>query len=92
MSEDFHGDNRRDDRMMVALNQKFSDFVERYDRDVGALNEWRKTVDKKQSDQGDILRDIAPAYRRGLWVVGLITCGSIGMAVKAFWSHISFHW
>jgi hypothetical protein len=83
-------DGRKDDLIVAALSQKFNDFIERYDRDVGALNEWRKNTDNELKTQGVILRDISPAYTRGKWIVGLITIGSIGVAVKTFWAHITW--
>ncbi len=85
-------DSRRKDDIMVAqLIQRFNDFTERYDRDTGALNEWRRTTDLEIGKQGDILREISPAYTKGKWIAGLIAVGSVGVAVKAFWSHITWH-
>lgn len=81
---------RADDVIITELSTKFDDFIERYDRDCGALNEWRRTVDIELKSHGDILREISPAYNRGKWIAGIITLGSIGVAVKAFWSH--FKW
>lgn len=83
-------DGRKDDIIVAALSQKFNDFIERYDRDVGALNEWRRSTDKELDAQGNILRDISPAYARGKWIVGLIMVGSIGVAIKSFWAHIAW--
>jgi hypothetical protein len=82
---------RADDVLVIQLSQRFNDFIERYDRDVGAINEWRRITDAELKIQGDILRDIAPAYSGGKWIIGLITIGSIGLAVKAFWSHLFWH-
>lgn len=81
---------RSDDFIVAQLSQRFNDFIERYDRDVGALNQWRKTTDDELKTQGNILRDISPAYTRGKWIVGVIMVGSIGIAVKQFWAHIGF--
>ena len=81
--------NRRSsDIVVVALSQRFNDFIERYDRDCGANNEWRRVVDLEIKQQGEILREISPAYTKGKWVVGLIMIGSVSLAVKAFWTHI----
>ena len=71
--------------------QRFNDFIERYDRDVGAINEWRRITDLELKTQGEILRDISPAYTKGKWVFGLIAIGSIGVAVKEFWTHIKWN-
>ena len=85
-------DKRRADDILVAqLSQRFNDFIERYDRDVGAINEWRRITDVELKTQGEILREISPAYTKGKWVVGLVAIGSIGIAVKAFWNHIVWH-
>jgi len=88
MSQEDH--ERKNDVLMAALSQRFNDFIERYDRDCGADNEWRRTVDVELKTQGDILREISPAYNRGKWIVGVILVGSLGLAVKEFWRHICF--
>jgi len=82
---------RVDDILVAQLSQKFNDFIERYDRDVGAINEWRRITDLELKAQGEILREISPAYTKGKWVAGLIATGSVALAVKAFWSHITWH-
>lgn len=43
---------------------------------------------QKIKDNSEILGEIAPNYRRGMWVVGAIIVGSVGYLVKAFWSHV----
>lgn len=82
---------RVDDILVAQLSQRFNDFIERYDRDVGALNEWRQSTDKELGTQGDILRKMSPAYNGGKWVLGLLTAGSIAIAIKTFWGHILWH-
>lgn len=91
MNESEKEPRRIDDVLVGQLIQRVNDFIERYDRDMGALNEWRRATDAELKAQGDILRVLKPAYSGGKWVVGLIMIGSIGLAVKAFWSHISWH-
>jgi hypothetical protein len=81
-------ERRADDLIVAQLSQKFNDFIERYDRDCGAFNEWRRATDAELKTQGSILREISPAYTRGKWIAGLIMIGSIGVAIKGFWSHI----
>jgi hypothetical protein len=81
---------RKSDLELTALSQKFSDFVERYDRDVGALSEWRRMKDAEIIEHAKVLSEISPAYARGKWVAMLVAVGSVGLAVKTFWSHISF--
>lgn len=81
---------RADDILVIQLSQKFNDFIERYDRDVGGLNQWKSSVDRELKDQSKILNEISPAYNRGKWIVALIMMGSIGAAVKALWSHIAW--
>ena len=88
MSEE---DKRRSDDILVAqLIQRFNDFVERYDRDQGAMNEWKRVTEVELKFQGEVLRDISPAYNRGKWVVGIIMVGSLGIAVKEFWAHCTW--
>lgn len=82
--------NRKSDESIILLTQRFNDFIERYDRDCGVSIEWRRVTELELKTQGEILRDIAPAYNRGKWVVGLIMIGSIGLAVKAFWNHLAW--
>jgi hypothetical protein len=87
MNEDYQ---RKSDLELTSLSQKFADFVERYDRDCGASGEWRRTVEMMLKEHGAMLSDITPAYTRGKWIAGIIAIGSIGIAVKTFWSHIVF--
>lgn len=89
MTDENH--TRQTDAVVIALSQRFNDFVERYDRDCGANNEWRRTVETTLKSQSDALAEISPAYYRGKWIIGLVALGSIGVAVKAFWNHISWH-
>ena len=88
MSEEEH--LRKNDVAIEILTQRFNDFIERYDRDCGVSNEWRRTTEIILKSQSDILNEISPAYNRGKWVVGLIMIGSIGLAVKTFWNHIKW--
>jgi hypothetical protein len=81
---------RKNDVAIEILTQRFNDFIERYDRDCGASQEWRRTTEKILKEQSDILLEISPAYNRGKWVVGLIMIGSVGLAVKAFWQHVKW--
>jgi hypothetical protein len=92
MSENPNQDSERrhSDGVLIALTQRFNDFIERYDRDCGANGEWRRMVDQSLKEQSQALSEISPAYAKGKWVVGLIAIGSIALAVKAFWSHIAF--
>jgi hypothetical protein len=79
---------RKNDLAIEVLAQRFNDFMERYDRDCGANNEWRRVTELTLKEQSVILTEISPAYNRGKWVVGLVMIGSVGMAIKAFWQHI----
>ena len=81
---------RHTDTVVIALSQRFNDFVERYDRDCGAQNEWRRAVELKIEKQSEMLNEISPAYAKGKWVASLIMIGSVALAVKAFWNHIRF--
>jgi hypothetical protein len=83
-------DRRHSDGVLIALTQRFNDFIERYDRDCGANSEWRRMVEATLKEQSLSLSEISPAYIKGKWIVGLITIGSIALAVKAFWSHVAF--
>ena len=84
-------ERRHSDGVLIALTQRFNDFIERYDRDMGANGEWRRVVETKLDDHTKMLGEISPAYFRGKWVVALIVVGSIGIAVKAFWNHLFWH-
>jgi len=81
-------DRRQDDILVAQLTQRFNDFIERYDRDCGGNNQWRNTVDAELKAQSKILNEISPAYTRGKWIAGLVMIGSLGIAIKSFWSHI----
>lgn len=83
---------RRDDEIVTRIDQQFRDFLDRYERDHEETKEWRARYDIIQKDHTDILNEIAPNYKRGMWVLGLITCGSIGIAIKDFWEHLHLLW
>ena len=91
MSDPNQDVNRRhSDAVVIALSQRFNDFVERYDRDCGASSEWRKNVEATLKEQSKSLDEISPAYSKGKWVFALVVMGSIAIAVKSFWSHVVF--
>ena len=85
---DQDSNRRHSDAVLVALTQRFNDFIERYDRDCGANGEWRRTVDATLKEQSQALSELSPAYAKGKWVVGLVVLGSIALAVKSFWAHL----
>jgi hypothetical protein len=84
-------DRRHDSGSLLILGQKFTDFVERYDRDMGASNEWRRTVEIQIKGNSELLAEIAPSYVRGKWIIGIILIGSIGLGVSTFWAHFTWH-
>jgi hypothetical protein len=99
--EDPHLYVRKNDDLIVSVNQKLNDFVERSDRDVGAMNErknieretlmkWMESTDASLKSQGEILNVLSPIYIKGKAVLWVIVIGSIGLAIKSFWSHILF--
>lgn len=81
---------RKNDLAIEILTQRFNDFMERYDRDCGASIEWRRATETVLSKQSEILTEISPAYNRGKWIIGVTMVGSIGLAIKTFWSHVFF--
>lgn len=83
-------ERRIDDVLVAQLSQGFKDFVERYDRDCGATNEWRRVTELEIKRHGEILNEISPAYTKGKWIAALIAMGSVGIAVKSFWSHLKW--
>lgn len=86
MSEDM----RKDDVIIERLDQKFTDFLERYEKDWQHTQTWRNYHDKMIKEHGDFINDFRPIYRRGLLAVGLIVTGSIAIAVKTFWNHVGW--
>ena len=81
---------RKNDTAIEVLSQRVNDLIERYDRDCGANNEWKRVTEATLKEQSAILMEISPAYNRGKWVVGLVMIGSIGLAVKSFWNHLKW--
>lgn len=82
---------RRDDILMAELSTRFKDFIERYERDWKHTQDWRKAHWEIMEEHGKLLSEMAPVYRKSMWFVGALVLGTIGVAIKAFWSHISWN-
>lgn len=85
-------DCRKDDLILERLDQKFADFLERYERDWHHTQDWRKSHWELLDRHTDLLNEIVPNYRRGLWALTIIVAGSIALAVQSFWKHIKVLW
>lgn len=83
---------RKDDLIVERLDQKFTDFLERYERDWKDTQAWRKAHWELLNTHTQLLNEIVPNYRRGLWALTIIVAGSIALAVQSFWKHIKVLW
>lgn len=86
--EDFP--RRRDDLAITELSTQFKDFLDRYERDWKHTQEWRKWHYDELAKQGKLLDEIAPNYRRGMWVISAIILGTLGCIVKAICAHFAW--
>jgi len=82
--------DRKDDVILERLDQKFTDFLERYEKDWQQTQNWRKYHHDLLSEHSDFINDFRPVYKRVLIAVGLILSGSVGLGIKAFWNHIDW--
>lgn len=82
---------RQDDIAIAKLAVQFENFTDRYDRDLTETKEWRVSYEKVQKEHTELLAEIAPNYRRGMWVIGLIIVGSVGALIKFISSHFSWN-
>lgn len=81
---------RKDDVIIERLDQKFTDFLERYEKDWQHTQSWRKYHDQAIQEHSDFINEFKPIYKKALLAVGLILSGSIALGVKTFWNHIGW--
>ena len=82
---------RKDDVSIAMVALQLDNFIERYDRDLKETKDWRDKYEVIQQQHTNVLNEIAPNFRRGIWVFCLIVVGSIGIIVTKFWNHIAWN-
>jgi len=61
-------DRRKHCEMVITLNAKFSDFIERYDKDMETTNIFRLKIAKEIEDLANIVRQFSIPYKIMLWL------------------------
>lgn len=95
-------DGRKDDVIVEVLKQQFNDFIKydkerwdnyqkKYEQDWKHTQEWRKAHWDVLKNHTDLLNEIVPNYRRGMWVLLIVVSGSIGLLIKRVWEHVRFN-
>jgi hypothetical protein len=73
-------ERRKHCEMVVTVNQKFNDFIERYERDQAVTKGFREYMDKSLSDVsvslvslGGELREMRKPYKILIWIITIVT-------------------
>jgi hypothetical protein len=80
--------------MVISVNQKFDDFIERYERDSAATKEYRDGVNKALGDVSvsmvslrDELKETRRPYKILMWVV-TIASGAFLLEISQWLFHL----
>ena len=89
-------DNRREEYcnkhcdLVVAVDQRLRDFIERYEVDIKLRNGWRKNIETMLGDIKKFTDSIESPYRAGLWVFRIFI-GSIVVSFTGFVLYLGRH-
>lgn len=83
-------ERRQLDPILIELRTRFQDFTERYERDSTQTELWRVDTTKRLKIHCDFINDVSPIYKRLCWILGVAAVASVGIAIKALWTHV--HW
>lgn len=84
-------DRRQTDPLLIALDQRFTDFLDRYERDQIRARESRDEIIGRLKPMERFFETVKPWHSRFLWVFSLIILGSIAYWVKWFWDHTKWN-
>lgn len=71
-------DHRKHCELVIALNTRYNEFIERYERDREITNEFRDEMIKSMNELKDKFKEWKVPYRIGIFVVGALTMSIIG--------------
>ena len=87
MDEEFR---RTADIQIAELNIKFSNFMERYERDVRGSQKDMAELLMTIKEHDSFIKDIRPLYSRGMMALGTAILGLIGLSINWLWVHIKW--
>lgn len=83
-------EQRHSDIVLTSLSERFTAFVDRYNRDIENAKDWKTDTTSRLKVHCEFIQRVSPIYQRMMWVFGLITAGGVGLFVVQFFKHI--HW
>lgn len=81
-------DRRLTDPLLIALNQRFQDFIERYERDQRNSTEWREALLRRFDPMEKFFETVKPWHTRALYTISLAVIGTVAYWIKWFWDHV----
>lgn len=84
-------DRRQADPLLIALDQRFRDFLERYERDQEHSQLWRMEFMKRMKEVESFVTEFKPMHKSALLLLTLVIGGTVAYWVKELWSHIKWH-
>lgn len=74
--------------MVIELNAKFQQFMERYERDRVGTSEFREKVEASLERLAEQVRAMAWPYRLLVGVVSIVGIAFMGEMIKSLWDFI----
>ena len=79
---------RQNDILLVTLNQKFIDFLQRYERDQETTEKWREAMSGRVETMETFILKLRPWHSVMMLVAISALLGTIGVAIKSGWDHL----
>lgn len=83
-------ERRSGDNNVIELKTQFKDFMDRYQRDQSEAQSWRIDTTQRLKVHCDFINEVSPIYKTLCKVLGIVAIASLGIAVAAFWAHITW--
>lgn len=83
-------DRRQPDRLLIALDQRFTDFLDRYERDQENAQTWRIDIKHRIGDLEMFVNEMQPLHKKVMWIVSLVVLGTVAYWIKVFWDHVKW--
>jgi hypothetical protein len=83
-------DRRQNDALLIAMDQRFTDFMDRYERDQLTAHAWRSSISNRLGDVETFISELKPLHKKAMWTVTLIVVGTVAYWVKVFWDHVKW--
>lgn len=81
---------RHNDVEIAEFKVMLKNHIERYERDYEYTQKWRNNLSEILQEHTLFINELKPAYKRGIYLVGGLIVGSLTLAIKEFWGHITW--